>query len=69
MSYLKPNCQFCFSEEGTTEEVKTNDLESLGGWEVWFCCTACNLAKQPCETFFRIPKPSEGEKLNGSRPQ
>jgi hypothetical protein len=49
-------CQHCGGTDGHHEYVRTGDLESDGGWEIWFCCHRCRDACEPCETFHRIAK-------------
>lgn len=44
-------CQYCGGKNGHDELVMTGDEQSLGGWEVWFCCHDCRDKGEPCETF------------------
>ncbi|WP_318493506.1 hypothetical protein [Photobacterium leiognathi] len=47
-------CQYCGGGRGHDELVHTGDNESLGGYEVWFCCHDCRDSGRSSETFIKL---------------
>lgn len=53
---IQPTCMNCGGSDGWSQIEYTGDYESLDGFEVWFCCSACSAAGRPCETFHHISR-------------
>lgn len=56
-------CMHCGGTLGHGELLHTQDSESMGGFEAWFCCWACRDQGEPCETFHKL---TPNAKLTGS---